>query len=85
MVAVQAVDNKAHQGAQFVNRLPHCGEGLALALLVVADRVHGVMVDVDNLLALNELTSIRLIHRQQVGSLHGQAVNPGQNRSPLLQ
>ena len=63
VVAVQVVDDVADQRRQFVNGPAHRLERMPFGLAVVADRIHGVVINVYHPLILDELSSLVLLFR----------------------
>ena len=83
VVAIQIVDDVADQCRQFVNGPPHGLEGMPFGFAVVADRIHGVVVDVDDPHILDELSSFVLLLRHQLITLTGQPTYGLQDAVPF--
>ena len=83
VVAIQIVDDVADQRRQFVDRPAHRLEGMSFGLAVVADRIDGVVVDVDDPLILDELPALVLLLRHQLVALAGHPAHGLQNAVPF--
>ena len=84
VVTVKAVDDEPDEVAKFVDRLPHGIEGVSFRRCFLASAVDLIVVDVDDLLAINDVPPLLLLHLQQVIGPQNDPVHRGEDLIALF-